>query len=229
MPDRYRQAGAQDPLSRRHHPSEIIAIVREAFNLMKQPAIATLRGVLFDLDGTLLHTSPDLAAAAGLALAERGLPLIDAATVETFVGGGIDLLVRRCLAHLGCAQEGDSFEALRAAYMRHYEAVNGSQATLYPGVRDGLEAMRAMGLELGVCTNKTARFTQPLLERCNIAGYFSVVVSGDTTARKKPHPDMIEYAASHWRTSVSRILMIGDSGNDSAAARAAGCALLLVA
>jgi phosphoglycolate phosphatase len=79
-----------------------------------------------------------------------------------------------------------------------------------------------------VCTNKTARFTEPLLERCNIAGYFSVVVSGDTTVRKKPHPDMIEYAAKHWRTSVAEILMIGDSGNDSAAARAAGCLVWLV-
>ena len=189
---------------------------------------SAVRAVLFDLDGTLAHTSPDLAIAASLALAECGLPDIDAFLVETFVGKGIDTLIRRCLAHHGKPQDGPGFERLRLAYMRHYEAVNGSRASLYPGVIEGLDAMRAMGLKLGVCTNKSERFTRPLLERCNIAGYFSVVVSGDTTARKKPAPDMIEYAATRWETTVSAMLMIGDSGNDSAAARAAGCPVWLV-
>lgn len=195
---------------------------------MTMPDMRNIAHVLFDLDGTLLHTSPDLAAAASLALAECGLPPIDAPTVETFVGGGIDLLVRRLLAHFGDRSGRVPFEVLRQAYMRHYEAVNGDHATLYPGVKEGLDAMRAMGLALGVCTNKTARYTLPLLERCDIAGYFDVVVCGDTTARRKPHPDMIEHAAKLWRTSVSTILMIGDSGNDSAAARAAGCPVWLV-
>lgn len=189
---------------------------------------SAVRAVLFDLDGTLAHTSPDLAIAASLALAECGLPDIDAFLVETFVGKGIDTLIRRCLAHHGKPQDGPGFERLRLAYMRHYEAVNGSRASLYPGVIEGLDAMRAMGLKLGVCTNKSERFTRPLLERCNIAGYFSVVVSGDTTARKKPAPDMIEHAAKCWETTVSTMLMIGDSGNDSAAARAAGCPVWLV-
>ena len=189
---------------------------------------SAVRAVLFDLDGTLAHTSPDLAIAASLALAECGLPDIDSFQVETFVGKGIDTLIRRCLAHHGKPQDGPGFERLRLAYMRHYEAVNGSRASLYPGVIEGLDAMRAMGLKLGVCTNKSERFTRPLLERCNIAGYFSVVVSGDTTARKKPAPDMIEYAATRWETTVSAMLMIGDSGNDSAAARAAGCPVWLV-
>jgi len=190
--------------------------------------VPACRHVLFDLDGTLLHTSPDLAAAASLALAECALPDIDAAVVETFVGKGIDTLIRRCLAHHGRPQEGPGFERLRVSYMRHYEAVNGRQASPYPGVIEGLEAMRALGLQLGVCTNKTARFTRPLLERCNIAAYFGVVVSGDTTACKKPAPDMIEHAAKCWGTTVSTLLMIGDSDNDSAAARAAGCPVWLV-
>lgn len=189
---------------------------------------SAVREVLFDLDGTLAHTSPDLAIAASLALAECGLPDIDAGLIETFVGKGIDTLIRRCLAHHGKPQDGPGFERLRLAYMRHYEAVNGSHASLYPGVIEGLDAMRAMGLKLGVCTNKAERFTLPLLERCNIAGYFSVVVSGDTTARRKPAPDMIEHAAKCWETTVSTMLMIGDSGNDSAAARAAGCPVWLV-
>ena len=187
-----------------------------------------IRAVLFDLDGTLLHTSPDLAAAASAALAECGHPLVKAAQVEQFVGKGIDVLVQRCLRHIGQPDDGPVFETLRAAYMRHYETLNGVHATPYPGVFDGLDALRDAGYKLGVCTNKTGRFTQPLLERCNMASYFDVVVSGDTTARKKPHPDMIEYAANRWGTRVSEILFIGDSGNDTAAARAAGCPVWVV-
>ena len=190
--------------------------------------VASIQAVLFDLDGTLLHTSPDLAAAASAALAERNLPNIDPALVEQFVGKGIDVLVQRCLRHLGQPDTGPVFEGFRAAYMRHYEALNGVHAAPYPGVIEGLDAMRNAGLKLGVCTNKSARFTAPLLERCNMAEYFSVVVSGDTTARKKPYPDMIEYAANRWGTMVSDILFIGDSGNDTAAARAAGCPVWVV-
>ncbi len=190
--------------------------------------VTPVRAVLFDLDGTLLHTSPDLAAAASAALAECGLGDIDAATVERFVGKGIVVLVERCLRHLGQPDHGSGFDALLAAYWRQYDAHNGRYATPYEGVFAGLDAMREAGLQLGVCTNKTARYTLPLLERCNMAHYFSVIVSGDTTARKKPAPDMLEYAANRWGTKVSEILFIGDSGNDTAAARAAGCPVWVV-
>jgi phosphoglycolate phosphatase len=192
---------------------------------MTVPAFAA---VLFDLDGTLLHTSPDLAAAANAALAECGLPAIEDARIETFVGRGIEVLVQRCLAHLGEAQEGSGFSALHAAFMRHYERLNGSHAGLYPGVIAGLEAMRTAGFKLGVCTNKAAAFTRPLLERTGLAGFFSVVVSGDTAPRKKPHPDMLLHAAAQWNVAPGRMLMIGDSRNDAAAARAAGCPVWLV-
>ena len=199
------------------------------FGYLRMPGdVQSICAVLFDLDGTLLHTAPDLAAAANGALAECALPAIAPEVVERFVGAGIDELVRRCLAHLGLAKDGALFEALREAYMRHYEAQNGVRARPYPGVVEGLAAMRAMGLLLGVCTNKSARFTLPLLERSDLAHWFSVVVCGDTTARKKPHPDMIEYAARQWDTSVAHLVMIGDSANDAAAARAAGCRVWVV-
>ena len=193
-----------------------------------KPLPAPVRAVLFDLDGTLLHTSPDLAAAASAALAECGHADIDAATVERFVGKGIVVLVQRCLRHLGKPDSGAGFDALLAAYWRHYDVLNGQHATPYEGVFAGLDAMRAAGFKLGVCTNKTARYTLPLLERCNMAQYFSVVVCGDTTAHKKPAPDMIDYAANRWGTRVSEILLIGDSRNDTAAARAAGCPVWVV-
>ena len=94
--------------------------------------------VLFDLDGTLLHTSPDLVAAADAALAECGLAGIDSALIESMVGRGVDELVRRCLRHLRRADNGAEFEQLLAAYMRHYEACNGDHASLYPGVERGV-------------------------------------------------------------------------------------------
>ena len=187
-----------------------------------------VRAILFDLDGTLLHTVPDLIAATDAALAECGLPRIEGSMIETFVGRGVEELVRRCLRHLQRADDGTEFVGLHAAYLRHYEAGNGVHASFYPGVLAGLEAMRAMGMMLGVCTNKPTRFTLPLLDRYNITRMFSVIVCGDTTARKKPDPDMIEYAAKHWGTSVANLLMIGDSGNDTQAARAAGCAVWVV-
>ena len=196
--------------------------------MLVKPLCSPVSAVLFDLDGTLLHTSPDLAAAANAALAECGLGSIEADLVERFVGKGIDELVRRCVRHLGQADSGTQFDALLAAFWRHYEAINGRHAQAYDGVFEGLDAMRDAGIKLGVCTNKAARFTGALLERSNMAGYFSVVVSGDTVARKKPHPDMIEYAANRWGTRVSEILLIGDSGNDTAAARAAGCPVWVV-
>jgi phosphoglycolate phosphatase len=184
--------------------------------------------VLFDLDGTLLHTSLDISAAANAALAECALPAIADRVVESFIGRGIEALVKRCFAHLGLAQEGAGFEAFHAAFMRHYERLNGRVATAYPGVIAGLEAMRAAGLKLGVCTNKSAAFTRPLLERTGLAGYFSVVVNGDTLPRKKPEPDMLLHAAAQWGVAPARMLMIGDSRNDAAAARAAGCPVWLV-
>lgn len=187
-----------------------------------------ITAVLIDLDGTLLHTAPDLAEAGNRALAEFGLPPVPLPLVERFIGQGIETLVRRCLGHLGETCDEARVAAVRSAYLRHYAAVNGTHARPYPGVLEGLDAMRAMGLSLGVCTNKLAAFSEPLLEKSNIAHYFSLVVSGDTTARRKPHADMLVHAANHWRTTVSSMLMIGDSGNDSAAARAAGCRVWLV-
>jgi len=187
-----------------------------------------IRAVLFDLDGTLLHTSPDLAATATAALTELGLPDIDARLVENFVGKGIDVLLHRCLAHLGLPETGPQFDRLREAYMRHYQHFNGVHATPYPGVFEGLNAMRDLGLKLGVCTNKTAVFTGPLLERAHLASYFSIAVSGDTTARKKPHADMILYACDAFGLRPEEVLMVGDSGNDAGAARAAGSPVLIV-
>jgi phosphoglycolate phosphatase len=196
--------------------------------MLSDVQLKKIRAVLFDLDGTLLHTSPDLAAAANAALAECGYPPVDARLVEDFVGKGIDVLIQRCLKYIGQPETGPVFDKMRAAYMRHYAVLNGRRATPYPGVFAGLNAMRDMGIKLGVCTNKTATFTDPLLARAGMSAYFDVAVSGDTAAKKKPDAAPILWACRALGTRPEETLMVGDSGNDAGAARAAGAPVLIV-
>ncbi|HEX4330084.1 MAG TPA: phosphoglycolate phosphatase [Burkholderiales bacterium] len=196
--------------------------------MLTDAQIKNIHAVLFDLDGTLLHTSPDLSAAAAAALAECGLPPVDAKLIENFVGKGIDVLLQRCLTHLGRPEHGPEFEHFRQVYMHHYERLNGEHATPYPGVFEGLNALRDLGLKLGVCTNKSMRFTDPLLERAGMSGYFAIAVSGDTTAKKKPDAAPILYACEAFGFQPAEVLMVGDSANDAGAARAAGSPVLVV-
>jgi phosphoglycolate phosphatase len=190
-----------------------------------------VRAVLIDLDGTLLDTIPDLAEAANRTLAEIGRAPLPVDTVRTYVGRGIPVLVKRCLTgHLDDNVEPDAAELARALpiFKRHYAAVNGEQTTVYPHVVEGLEAMRDKGLDLACITNKAGDFTLPLLARTGLAPYFRVVVSGDTTQEKKPHPAPLLYACAQFGISPDEAVMIGDSTNDALAGRNAGCQVLCV-
>lgn len=175
----------------------------------------------FDLDGTLLDTIADLAEACRLMLAELGEPPRTQAEVHSFVGKGMAVLVERCLTREAAPSATRLDEGI-AAFKRHYLAVNGNQTRIYPGVVEGLQRWQDSGLRLGVVTNKPAMFTEPLLARMGLADFFKVVVSGDTTASKKPHPEPILYACRALGVAPERNLHIGDSINDILAARAAG-------
>jgi phosphoglycolate phosphatase len=188
-----------------------------------------VRAVTIDLDGTLLDTIPDLAAAANLMLRELGGAPLDEVLVKTFVGKGIQNLVERVLAAAfnGSAGPGLMERAL-AVYERCYAAVNGRHTTIYPGVMEGLEALRALGLPLACVTNKSERFTQPLLAQVRLASYFSEVVAGDTLPQKKPDPAPLLHVCARFGIAPHEMLMIGDSVNDAQAARAAGCPVFCV-
>lgn len=194
---------------------------------MSARAGAPVRAVLIDLDGTLLDTVPDLAAAADAMLAELGRRPLGPAMVATFVGKGLPNLVRRCLA-----VEGEPSSAEHAAamdiYLRCYERTNGAATRVFPGVIEGLEAMKRMGLPLGCVTNKSARFVAPLLARMGLADYFGVVVSGDTLAQRKPHPAPLLHLCEALGVAPAETVLIGDSVNDAQAARAAGCRVFVV-
>lgn len=192
-------------------------------------ALGAVRAVLLDLDGTLLDTAPEIAAAAADMLSELGLDPVDPLRVREFIGKGIPHLVRRTLeASLGRAPDERRVGSAMEGFFFHYAKRNGCMAKPYPGVLEGLTELRAKGFALACVTNKTAQFTIPLLEATGLAGFFPVVVSGDTMPKKKPAPDPLLEACRRLGIPALEALMIGDSRNDALAARAAGCPVLLV-
>jgi phosphoglycolate phosphatase len=192
-------------------------------------SLGAVRAVLLDLDGTLLDTAPEFAAAAADMLSELGLDPVDPLRVREFIGKGIPHLVRRTLeASLGRAPDERRVGSAMEGFFFHYAKRNGCMAKPYPGVLEGITELRAKGFALACVTNKTAQFTIPLLEATGLAGFFPVVVSGDTMPKKKPAPDPLLEACRRLGIPALEALMIGDSRNDALAARAAGCPVLLV-
>jgi phosphoglycolate phosphatase len=196
---------------------------------MKAAFPLRVKAVMIDLDGTLLDTIPDLAIAANLMLEALGRAPLDPSLIRTFVGKGIANLVKRTLAgDIDGNVDSGLLEQALPVYERCYHEVNGSHTTIYPGVMEGLDRFRAHGFPLGCVTNKSARFTLPLLEQMKLSGYFSEVVAGDTLPQKKPHPAPLLYACERFGIAPRDMLMIGDSLNDAQAARAAGCPVFCV-
>jgi phosphoglycolate phosphatase len=188
-----------------------------------------VKAVMIDLDGTLLDTIPDLAAAANLMLEALGRAPLDADLIRTFVGKGVPNFVKRTLAgDIDGEVDSALLERALPLYERCYDSVNGRHTTVYPGVIEGLDRLRELHFELACVTNKSARFTQPLLEHMKLSEYFSEVVAGDTLPKKKPDPAPLIHACAQFGIAPSDMLMIGDSVNDAQAARAAGCPVFCV-
>lgn len=183
----------------------------------------TCRAVMFDLDGTLLHTAPDLADAVNAMLTELGRPTLPEQTVANYVGKGAENLIHRSLTGtLTDRADSDLFHKAHDSFTHHYTRLNGQRAAFYDGVIDGLNELASMGFKLAVVTNKPSRYTLPLLERTGIISRFVTVVSGDTCERKKPDAMPIVHACSQMGVNAAHALMIGDSLNDAQAAQAAG-------
>ena len=184
----------------------------------------SIRSITIDLDGTLLDTAPDLGAAANAMLVELGHKPYPIAIITEFVGLGIPNLVTRCLPGIDAEAHATAITTFR----RHYAVENGRQSRPYAGVLEALAAFHQAGIPMAVVTNKATAFTDPLLQISGLAPWFKFAISGDTLSEKKPHPAQLLHACERFGTSPQENLHLGDSATDAAAARAAGCPVLLV-
>ena len=188
---------------------------------------ACIELVLFDLDGTLVDSLPDLAWCGNEMLRELGLEPRNPEAARAWVGNGIGRFVKRFLTgEMDAEPDPETFECALASFRRLYADNVSRLSSVYPGVVDGLERLAGRDLHLGCVTNKAASFTTDLLTAKGLAQYFELVVAGDTTARQKPDP--LHYAADHFGLDYADCLMVGDSANDVQAARAAGFRVVAV-
>ncbi|MCV2353305.1 phosphoglycolate phosphatase [Paucibacter sp. B2R-40] len=181
---------------------------------------------IIDLDGTMVDTLGDFVAVLERVLTGLGLPRVDRAFVEKTVGRGSEHLIRSCLAKVG----GDAalYEQAWQQYQQQYRALNGQFSAVYPGVREGLQRLRALGMPMACLTNKPGSFARELLALKGLAGYFDKVFGGDDFERKKPDPLPLLKTCEALGSEPARTWMIGDSSNDAQAAHAAGCPVVLV-
>ena len=187
-----------------------------------------LKAVLLDLDGTLLETVGDIATAANMMRASFGFAPLDPTIIKTYVGKGIANLVAKTLKDAVGEVGPTALKVAVANFERQYEKCFGDTSIPFPGVVDGLEALRDKGFRLGCVTNKAEKFTLPLLEKTGLSGYFEIILSGDSLPEKKPHPLPLQHAAKFFECNTAELLLIGDSVNDAEAARAAGCPVFIV-
>jgi phosphoglycolate phosphatase len=188
-----------------------------------------VKAVVIDLDGTLLDTAPDLAEAANRMLAELQLPPIEEAALKTYIGNGVARLIKRVLTRdMDAEPFAELFEQARPIYEKHYAAVVSLNSRPYPGVIDGLDALKHAGYRLACITNKAEKFTVPLLKDTGLHDYFELILAGDTLPKKKPDPMPLIYACEKFGVTPDEMLLIGDSLNDTQAARAAGCYVFCV-
>ena len=183
---------------------------------------------MFDLDGTLVHTAPEIAQAANWMLADLGKPMLPIAQVQSYIGEGAVKLIKRCLTgDLNAEPEAQLFETAERIFFGHY-ANNVVASKPFDGVEDGLQAAQNKGYRLACVTNKPAQFTQPLLQSSGLSAYFEMVVSGDTLPKKKPDPMQLHHICAQLNVQEYEALLVGDSDTDVSAARAAGCFIITV-
>ncbi len=185
-----------------------------------------IAAAIIDLDGTQVDTVGDFEQALARTLADLGLPPVDRAFITRTVGRGSMHLLTQSLARSSGAPE--LLDAAWTHYQRHYADINGLHADVYPGVREGLVAMRARGWRLACVTNKPRAFALALLDAKGLLPLFEHVFGGDSFERHKPDPLPLIRTCEALGTPPLHTLMVGDSSNDCAAARAAGCPVVLV-
>lgn len=185
-------------------------------------------GYLFDLDGTLIDTAPDIAAAVNHGLERFGYGPASPALVRHWVGYGARACLEQALAEQGEEPDAAAMDALLACCLERYRAHIADRSTPYPGAVEALQALSGRGAKLAVVTNKRIVLTQALLEALQLASLFGAVIGGDSAARPKPAADPILLACEQLGLGPAEALFVGDSPTDVAGARAAGCPVVCV-
>ena len=188
-----------------------------------------VRGILFDLDGTLVNSAPDIGNAANRMLKTLGVETAEPGQIQTWIGNGLPKLVKRALTKdFNGEPEPDLFAKALPILMQHYERDVCVDSYMYEGVPETLEQLYKQGFTLGCVTNKAASCTLPLLNQLGIDQYFTSIVSGDTCAHKKPHPEPLLHGIQEMELKPENCVLVGDSAHDIHAANAAQIPVIAV-
>ena len=194
------------------------------------PETGALAGdtIAFDLDGTLVDTAPDIVGTLNLLLLDEGLPALSIEDARPMIGRGAVALIERGFRAAGAPLAEGRVPALFARFIDIYRSRIADESAPFPGAVAALDALRGAGARLAVCTNKRTSLSVALLEAIGIADRFEAIVGADSVPASKPDAGHLVAAVERSGGRLSRALMVGDSGTDAAAARAAGVPLILV-
>ncbi|MFM1813851.1 MAG: hypothetical protein RLZ98_546 [Pseudomonadota bacterium] len=184
--------------------------------------------VVFDLDGTLIDTAPDLVAAANRSLAELGLPPVSAATIKPFVGYGARRMIVEGLRASSVELDDGEVDRLLEIYLEHYAENIAVESRPFPNVIGEIEAMRKAGARIAICTNKREDMSRRLITALGLDRHFDAIVGRDTLPVCKPHPDHLLETIARAGGDRNRAIMIGDTETDIATARAAKVPVIAV-
>jgi phosphoglycolate phosphatase len=186
-----------------------------------------MAAAIFDLDGTLADSAPDIAAALNAALVDDGLAPFDLQAATGMVGAGARMLVQRALAARGVELTAQRLDAVHALFIKHYDANPCVHTKLYPGACETLQTLADAGWQLGICTNKPHVLAKAVVGALGIGAFFGSIVGGSDGVPLKPAPDMVLQVLSDLGCAPRRAVMIGDSKADLGAGQAAGLPVVL--
>jgi phosphoglycolate phosphatase len=175
--------------------------------------------IIFDLDGTLVHSVPDMHYAINKTLKEYNLKIISEETLQTFVGEGMLSLAKKVVDF--CGGDKNLYDIIFNSYRKNYSEQPYKYSSLMPGVMEALNFFYERNIAMGICTNKRQFVTEDLIEKMNLKKYFSVIIGARDNIPLKPLPDMVLLAMQGFKSTETSFFMVGDTSNDIHAANAA--------
>jgi phosphoglycolate phosphatase len=188
----------------------------------------TASTIVFDLDGTLIDTAPDLVDTLNVVFAREGLPPVPYEAARNAIGGGTKAMIARGIEAEGRALSPEKLEQMFADFIAHYSGHLADRSRPFPGLTDALDALAARGCRFAVCTNKLERLSMLLLDRLRLADRFVAICGQDTFGIQKPDPEILRRTVAAAGGIMQRAVMIGDSLTDIRTARAAGVPIIAV-